>query len=233
MSAENIIDDESKQEPTIPKKYQGKTPEQIIEMHVNAEKELSRQGSELGQLRKLTDQLIQSDLSKTKTVEEPGEAPDWEYEPEKAAKTLVNSEVGAVNSKLDNLEQKIMKDEFLRKHPDYLKYGESQEMADWAAKSKYRTKLYTKASEGNFEAADEIFTAWEEMLESQDKKDSGEEARKNNLKKASLEKGAGGGSSKKVWSRQEIVHMKAFQPSEYAKYRKEIESAYAEKRIKP
>jgi len=38
---------------SIPEKYRGKSPEEIIEMHVNAERELGRARNEVGHYRNL------------------------------------------------------------------------------------------------------------------------------------------------------------------------------------
>ena len=49
---------EATDEPKEPQKYQGKTREEIIEMHRNAERKIGQTGNELGQYKQLTDQLL-------------------------------------------------------------------------------------------------------------------------------------------------------------------------------
>ena len=65
------VEDEVKEEeiqaqeekPELPKKFQGKSEYEIAEAYENLEKELGRKGQEIGELRKLTDSYLQSQLS--------------------------------------------------------------------------------------------------------------------------------------------------------------------------
>ncbi len=45
---------------TLPEKYQGKSLEEVVQMHQEAEKLLGRQSSEVGELRKVVDDYIAS-----------------------------------------------------------------------------------------------------------------------------------------------------------------------------
>ena len=49
---------EQPQEPNLPDKYQGKSLEEVVQMHQEAEKLLGRQSSEVGELRKVVDDYI-------------------------------------------------------------------------------------------------------------------------------------------------------------------------------
>jgi hypothetical protein len=53
---------EQPQEPevSLPEKYQGKSLEEVVQMHQEAEKLLGRQSSEVGELRKVVDDYISS-----------------------------------------------------------------------------------------------------------------------------------------------------------------------------
>src|SRR5882672_1471260 len=53
------------QSTTVPDKYAGKGVEDLIKMHQNAEKLISRQGQDVAQMRRLADQLL--DLKKPTT----------------------------------------------------------------------------------------------------------------------------------------------------------------------
>ena len=50
-------------EDEIPDKYRGKSVAEIVRMHQEAEKLLGRQSSEVGELRKVVDSYIQTQLS--------------------------------------------------------------------------------------------------------------------------------------------------------------------------
>ena len=55
----------------IPEKYRGKTPKEIARMHMEAEKALGRQGSEVGELRRLVDDFIKSQAVAKQTQQAP------------------------------------------------------------------------------------------------------------------------------------------------------------------
>lgn len=48
--------------PVLPEKYQGKSIEEVAKMHQEVEKRLSIQGQEIGEVRKLADELIRQNL---------------------------------------------------------------------------------------------------------------------------------------------------------------------------
>src|SRR4030042_6468845 len=57
----------------VPEKYKGKTAEDIIRMHQEAEKLIGKQAQEVGEVRKLADELLKQSLAsrqqQTKTEE--------------------------------------------------------------------------------------------------------------------------------------------------------------------
>jgi len=59
------------QEPEIPDKYKGKSAEELVQMHQEAEKLLGRQSSEVGELRKVVDTYIQTQLTQDTTRSTP------------------------------------------------------------------------------------------------------------------------------------------------------------------
>ncbi len=61
--------EQAEQKPEVPEKYRGKTVEEIVKMHQDTERNLSRQGQELGEVRKLADELLRSQLQKPKEKE--------------------------------------------------------------------------------------------------------------------------------------------------------------------
>ena len=47
------------EQPSLPDKYQGKSLEEVVQMHQEAEKLLGRQSSEVGELRKVVDAAVE------------------------------------------------------------------------------------------------------------------------------------------------------------------------------
>jgi len=72
--AKDIKEDPPKEEPKvedIPDKYKGKSLKDIVAMHQEAEKLIGRQGSEVGELRKVVDDFIKTQTAKESKVNEP------------------------------------------------------------------------------------------------------------------------------------------------------------------
>ena len=51
------------QKPTLPDKYRDKSLDEVIRMHQEAEKLIGKQAQEVGEVRKLADELIKQNLS--------------------------------------------------------------------------------------------------------------------------------------------------------------------------
>src|SRR6056300_848115 len=56
-------EEEQPQEPSVPEKYQGKSVEDLVQMHQELEKFSGKQSTEVGELRKVVDSYIQTQLS--------------------------------------------------------------------------------------------------------------------------------------------------------------------------
>jgi len=54
--------EETQEEQELPDKYRGKSVEELVRMHQEAEKLLGRQSSEVGELRQVVDSYIQTQL---------------------------------------------------------------------------------------------------------------------------------------------------------------------------
>ena len=63
---------------SLPEKYRGKSVEDIVKMHQEAEKLVDRQATEVGEVRKLADELLKSQLYKKPEVEQPVEVDFFE-----------------------------------------------------------------------------------------------------------------------------------------------------------
>lgn len=239
-NVEESQDEVTEVESKIPDKYRGKSIEDIIAMHQNSEKELSRLGNEVGDLRKYTQQLLQSEQFRpTPVKKEEEEDADWDYEPQKATKNLVNREVGEVKQELNKLKQETALEKFKARHPNFDQDSRSPEFIEWVQSSKYRTNLYTKNYNGiDLDAAEELMSGWDDYkslieMKNQEQHEEQEDKRQKGLKAASMEKGSSTGSGKKkIWRSADIIRMRLNAPDQYEKHYDEIQKAYAEDRVK-
>jgi len=214
-------------ESAIPDKFQGKSMDDIIGMYGNLEKDHSRIGNELGENRKLVDKLLQSE---NQPIEDTTEAPDWDYEPEKAARNLVDKEVGGLKTELQNMKSETALGKFKSRYPDFDKDSVSPEFMGWVQGSEYRRNLYNKNTNGlDLSAAGELMNGWEDQ-KIVEVPDDGK--RERDLKAASMERStASGGSRKKMWSRAYIRDLRLNNEEMYLAKKDEIMRAYDEGRV--
>jgi len=228
------------EESSLPDKYQGKSLEDIVKMHQEAEKLLGRQSSEVGELRKVVDDYIGSQTQS---------APQPQYvEPEDDIDYFTDPQ-GAVNRAIEN-HPKIREAEqytadykkqsalatLNNKHPDMQQILGDPKFAEWIKASKIRTQLFVAADQQyDAESADELFTLWKERKTvAQQTAKVEKQARKQTLKAANTgnARGSAEGTRKKVYRRADIIKLMRTDPERYQSLSEEILTAYAEGRVK-
>lgn len=224
------------EEPT-PKKQsplEEKSKEDIVAMYQESQKQISRQGNEIGEMRRLVDELLRKQIMEPKPEKKPEPEADWEYNPKDAAEQLVNSKVSAIEAKLEAESRQRALKEFESKHPNYREEAAKDDFRDWVVKSQYRTSMYNKGNAGDFDAADELFNEWEVLNKSKEaaSEENSTEARADQLKKASLERGGGTPTTKKIYRRADIRNLRLRDPEAYAARESEFHLAYQEGRVR-
>ena len=232
--------EQPQEEQSLPEKYQGKSLEEVVQMHQEAEKLLGRQSSEVGELRKVVDDYI------SQTVTTP--APQQQVEPEDDIDYFTDPQ-GAVNRAIEN-HPKIREAEqytaqykkqsslatLQAKHPDMQDILSDTGFAEWIKTSKIRTQLFVQADQQyDAEAADELFSLWKERKTvAQQTANVEKQARKQSLKAANTgnARGSAEGSRKKVYRRADIIKLMKNDPDRYQALSDEIMAAYAEGRVK-
>ena len=229
------------QEPSLPNKYQGKSLEEVVQMHQEAEKLLGRQSSEVGELRKVVDDYISSQA--------PTQAPQQQHvEPESDIDYFTDPQA-AVNRAIEN-HPKIREAEqyttqykkqsslatLQAKHSDMQNILQDPKFAEWIKESKIRTQLFVQADQQyDAEAADELFTLWKERKTvAQQTANVERQARKQQLKAANTgnARGSSTGTRKKTYRRADIIKLMKTDPERYQALSNEIFQAYAEGRVK-
>lgn len=230
--------------PEIPEKYQGKSLEEIVQMHQEAEKLLGRQSSEVGELRKVVDDYIQTQLSQQQTPQpqavqsEDDDELDFFTDPKKAISKAIENHPKIREA--EEYTQKYRKQTALAqlqsKHPDMQSIIQDAKFAEWVKGSKIRTQLFVQADQQyDYDAADELFTLWKERNQVVQQTASVEkQARKQALKAANTgsAKGSAETARKKVYRRADIIKLMRTDPERYASLSDEIFKAYAEGRVK-
>ena len=234
------VAEQPQEQSTVPEKYQGKSLEEVVQMHQEAEKLLGRQSGEVGELRKVVDDYISSQT--------PTQAPQQTVEPEDDIDYFTDPQ-GAVNRAIEN-HPKIREAEqyttqykkqsslasLQAKHPDMQNILSDPKFAEWIKASKIRTQLFVAADQQyDSDSADELFTLWKERkVVAQQTASVEKQARKQTLKAASTgnARGSSQGTRKKVYRRADIIKLMRTDPDRYTALADEIMAAYAEGRVK-
>jgi hypothetical protein len=93
LEIQQEVEQPQAEETTIPDKYQGKSLEEVVQMHQEAEKLLGRQSGEVGELRKVVDDYISSQTQP--------QAPQQYVEPEDDIDYFTDPQA-AVNRAIEN-----------------------------------------------------------------------------------------------------------------------------------
>ena len=230
-SVEQVSDD-------IPEKYRGKQLSDIIKMHQEAEKLIGKQAQEVGEVRKLADDLIKQNLSeKSQPIKEEEPEVDFFENPQAAVRKTVDSHPDVLAGRQAALEFKKMQiqQKLAAEHPDFAQIVQDQDFANWVKSSPVRIGLYAKADgEFDYDSANELLSTYKQLkgVKAKQTSDAGETQRKTNLKAASVDVGGTGESGKRVYRRADLIRLKMQDPARYDALSDEIMAAYSEGRVK-
>jgi len=227
------------QEDDIPDKYKGKSTAEIVRMHQEAEKLLGKQSGEVGELRSVVDNYIQTQLdTTTQATQEPEEEIDFFSDPDKAVERAIKNHPSIKQAEAVSQQYKhnAAQSQLQQRHPDMQAILTDSKFAEWIKGSKIRTQLFVQADQQyDAEAADELFTNWKERqgVVSQtvaNEKDSRKTAVKN--ASAGNARGSGEAASRKVYRRSDIIKLMQDDPDRYLSLSDEIMQAYQEGRVR-
>ena len=246
-NSEEVVNAQPAEEvPEVPDKYKGKTLEEIVRMHQEAEKLIGRQAQEVGEVRKLADELIKRQLESKQTpdakVAEEEDDVDWFAEPEKAVKKAVDKHP-AVKEAQETV-QRFKQQEFMTKlqsdFPDFQTTVADPEFAQWIQASPVRLRLYAAADNLDFDSAAELLNTWklvkpapvEQKPQVQAVSAEVKADRAAAMKAVAVDTGSTGNVSAKIYRRSDLIRLQLEDPQRYMDMQPEIMSAYAEGRVR-
>ena len=229
----------------VPEKYRGKSAKDIAKMHMEAEKALGRQGSEVGELRRLVDDFIKAQTvaqakQQQQAPSEDDDVDDVDFfaDPKKAIDKAIQKhpKVREAEQLAANMKKAEAMAVLKANHPDFQQIIQAPEFAEWVGKSKVRQELYVRADQAfDFDAADELLTTWKERQAVVEKTKAVEQVeRKQAVKAASTgsAKGSSEGRTSKTYRRTDIIDLMVRDPERYAALADEIMLAYQQGRVK-
>jgi hypothetical protein len=239
-----IANNAKKEEAQLPPKFEGKNVDEIVKSYANLEQQFGRQGSELGELRKLADSLIQKNLQDTsntrsESLEKSISEDDFYSDPVNAVRKVVEEALEPMKSNLSQSKVDSTVQRLQAKHPDMADVVNDLGFQQWIMESTPRQDMWVKASNGDFEYADELFTQYKgnNTSQVQAQKEQKQVVKNRELEDASsvsagASQDAGGSSGKTIYRRSELIRLKMNDPTRYGDLHGEIMQAYAEGRVR-
>jgi chemotaxis protein histidine kinase CheA len=231
-------------EEVLPPKYKGKSLDEIVKMHQEAEKLIGRQAQEVGEVRKLADELIKRQLDTRQEVPAAKEDEiDFFEDPKKAVNKAVETHPAILEARQQTLalKQQQTLTKLQQDFPDFQQTVADPSFAEWIKASPVRMRLYAAAdADFDFDSAAELLTSWsyvkpkaapvQQVVPSQEAR----AAQKAAVKAATVDVGSNsvGNTSSKVYRRADLIRLQLEDPDRYMQLQDEIIAAYSEGRVK-
>lgn len=230
-------------EASVPDKYKGKSLEEIVRMHQEAEKLIGRQAQEVGEVRKLADDLIKQQLNTNKQDTQPSSVDneiDYFADPDKAVNHAVenNPVVRQLKEQADQQAKAQAAAQLQSKYPNFQEIVSSDDFGNWIKSSKVRLDLFAKANNFDLDSAEELLETYTALKgikakQADDTLVKGEETKRNQqLRSAAVQKGGTGEVSKPVYKRVDLIRLRMQDPARYNDMQDEIMQAYNEGRVR-
>lgn len=226
-----------------PEKYAGKTLEEVIGMHQNAEKVLGSQGQTVGDQRRLIEQLMEQ--SQASQAIEPSETPDsfednFYDDPAKAVNSAIENHPEIVKAREGNAKsaQQANLTQLETKHPDFMDVVGDSGFQKWVGESGIRTELFRRADATyDYDSANELIGTWKQisMIDKTNEVNKAEASKRQKaMRQTSSETRSSGDSvgGKKMYRRSDLINLQVSDPKRYADLSDEITIAYQEGRVK-
>jgi len=224
--------------PALPEKYRDKSLDDIIRMHQEAEKLIGKQAQEVGEVRKLADELIKQNLgSKQQQVKEEEPEVDFFEDPKKAVQATIDKHPDVLAARQASQEFKRMQiqQKLAQEHPDYTQVVGDADFQNWVKGSSVRLALYAKAdAEFDYDSANELLSTFKQLrgVKAKQSEQASDASRTKSMKAAQVDVGGSGESSKRVYRRADLIRLKMTDPARYEALSDEIMQAYQEGRVK-
>jgi hypothetical protein len=242
-TVETPEEEQPQQEPELPEKYKGKSVEDLVQMHQELEKFSGKQSTEVGELRKIVDDHIQTQLSTQQAPQQQQQFDDEDdvdffVDPKSAVSRAIDNhpKIKEAEAYTQQYKQQATLAQLKSSHPEMEQILQDPKFAEWIKGSKVRTQLFVQADrEYDYDAANELFSLWKERNQVVQQTAQAEKvARKSAIKSANTgnARGTGEGTRKKVYRRADIIKLMRTDPERYQSLSDELLKAYAEGRVK-
>ena len=223
----------------MPEKFNGKTAEEIAASYQQLEQEFGRRNTEVGSLRKLTDQLLELN-TEPKKEEAPAKelgVDDLLNNPGDTINSAVesNPRIKAIEEKLQTADREVNRQAFEQKHTDWKEVIGSDDFASWILESPLRKQLF-QASNANYDYATgaELLDLYKSVKGNaivEAKEERNTKARKSAKAAVTESGGSTESKGKPKFKRAELIELKMRDPHKYEAMKETIMEAYANNRV--
>ena len=237
-------EEEQPQQPEVPEKYQGKSVEDLVQMHQELEKFSGKQSTEVGELRKVVDSYIQTQLTEQQAPQQQQQQDDNDddvdffVDPKTAVSRAIDNhpKIKEAQAYTQQYKQQATLAQLKSSHPEMEQILQDPKFAEWIKGSKVRTQLFVQADQAyDYDAAHELFSLWKERNQIvQQTAEAEKAARKSQVKSANTgnARGTAEGSRRKVYRRADIIKLMRTDPERYQSMSDELLKAYSEGRVR-
>lgn len=235
-------DDPTKDDFVMPEKFVGKSVEDVVKSYQNLEQDHGRKSNEIGELRKLTDDILRQKVEPVKddSTSQSNEVGFDELieDPQAAIDKVLstNPRLAALEANIQTSAQATAHNAILKRHSDADTVVASPEFQQWLMENPGRQRTFADASNNlDIDMADSMLDIYKSGREA--KTNEAVETRdtnaKESLKKATNEKGnKNSGGRKPIYKRKELIHMKVHDPQRWESMSDDIRQAYADGRVR-
>ena len=209
----------------------------------NLEQQYGKQGNELGELRKLADSLIQKNLQEAQDTpvqeqEKRLSEDDFLANPVDSVRKIVEEAIQPIKGALQQTNTDTTMSRLQAKHPDVEAIVKDLDFQKWVMESVPRQDMWQKASAGDFNYADELFSQYKSLhgIKMEQQKEIARTEKERELNAATAV--ASGASQdavskgKPTYKRSELIRLQLEDPRRYADLQPEIYQAYKEGRVR-
>ena len=221
----------------LPEKYRAKSLEEVVRMHQEAEKLIGKQAQEVGEVRKLADELLKQNLNSRQQQVEIEPEVDFFENPQRAVQETIDKHPDVLAARQAGQEFKRMQiqQKLVQDHPDYSQVVNDSEFQNWVKSSPIRLGLYAKADgEFDYDSANELLSTFKQLrgIKAKESEQASTAQRTKSMKAAQVDVGGSGESSKRVYRRADLIRLKMTDPARYETLSDEIMQAYSEGRVR-
>ncbi len=236
---ETVIEQEEEQVDALPDKYRGKSAQEIAQMHMEAERLIGRQGSEVGELRRIVDDYIRAQATtKQQLQSEASEEVDFFADPKKAVENAIENHPKIRQAEQLTLEMQRSKalNALQATHPDFQQVVADPTFQNWISASKVRSELFVRANQHfDFDSANELLSLYKDRKGAVEQTVAAEKQARSQAVRAAtttISSGSDEAPTKKIFRRADIMKLMQTNPDKYDMMQDEIMAAYREKRVR-